>query len=116
MKDKAFKKVMMRSKMATSEGFTEDLMKKLATRKAERPTLIILALNPMIWSLVAAAIALLIIFYLLPLPNFNIMEYTLPIEKTPLMVIVMFLLLFGINNMLRLKGQVSAINRQMTAH
>ncbi len=48
MEDKEFKKIMMQSKMVTSEEFTNDLMKRLASRKVERPTLIQISLKPMV--------------------------------------------------------------------
>lgn len=116
MEDKAFKRVMTHSKMETSEGFTEDLMKKLASQKIERPTSINLVLDPMIWCLGLVAVTLMIIFYLVPFSNFTIMGYTLPVKKTPLAVMIIFLLLFGINHMLRLKNQVSAINRKLATY
>lgn len=107
---------MTHSKMETSEGFTEDLMKKLASQKIERPTSINLVLDPMIWCLGLVAVTLMIIFYLVPFSSFTIMGYTLPVKKTPLAVMIIFLLLFGINHMLRLKNQVSAINRKLTTY
>ena len=72
MKDKAFKKIMMQSGMKTSEGFTDNLMKKLASRKAERPALIQIALRPAIWGLVFTGLAVLAILFLLPMNSFAI--------------------------------------------
>ncbi|MBW8201193.1 MAG: hypothetical protein DSY83_02785 [Flavobacteriia bacterium] len=110
MEDKAFKKIMVQSKMETSEGFTDDLMKKLASRKAERPALIQIALRPAIWGLVVIGLAVLAILFLVPTNSFAILN-TVHIGKMPLVVGLIFLFLAGINHILRLTYNVESYNQ-----
>lgn len=109
MEDKVFKKIMMQSEMATSEGFTDELMKKLASRKAERPTLIQIALRPALWGLVVVGMAVLVILFLVPMSSFTVLEMV-EMGKTPLMVGFIFLFLAAVNHLLRLSQNVESYN------
>lgn len=100
----------MQSGMATSEGFTDDLMKKLVSRKAARPAMIQIALRPAVWGLVVAGLAILVVLYLVPVTSFTILQ-VVHMGKTPLMVGLIFLFLAGINHILRLSANVESYNQ-----
>lgn len=114
MGDKEFKKIMVQSKMVTSEGFTDDLMKRLVSRKAERPILIQIALRLVIWKLALTGLAVLVILCLIPMTSFTILN-VVRMGKTPLMVGLIFLFLVAINHMLRLAQKVQSHNQLVKA-
>ena len=110
MEEKAFKKILLKSEVKTSEGFTDDLMKRLETRKAERPTSIQIALRPALWGLVTVEMAVLALFFLVPMTSFTVFNW-IHLGKTHLMVGLIFLFILGINHMLRLSQKVESYNQ-----
>ena len=110
MEEKAFKKILLKSKVRTSEEFTDDLMKRLEARKAERPTSIQITLRPAIWGFVVGGMAILYILFLVPMSSFTVFN-RIHLGKTPLMVGLIFLFIMGINHMLRLSQKVESYNQ-----
>lgn len=110
MEEKAFKKILLKSKVRTSEEFTDDLMKRLEARKAERPMSIQIALRPALWGLVTVEMAVLTLFFLVPMTSFTVFN-RIHLGKTPLMVGLIFLFIMGVNHMLRLSQKVESYNQ-----
>lgn len=110
MEDKSFKKIMMHSKVETSEGFTDELLQKLASRKAKQSVLRQLPLQPALWGLLISGLVTLVILYVTPMNSVYFPE-VLILHKTPLVIGLIFLCLTGMNHLLRLAQEAKSYHQ-----
>lgn len=106
MKESDFKKLMMQSKVVTSEDFTENLLNKISDRKSQNVAFKKIKFRPAFWLLILVFLVVIIILFLLPMLSINLTNYARHFNQTPIIIGILFLFLASINHMLRLQQRV----------
>jgi hypothetical protein len=108
MKEKEFKKIMTQSEVSTSESFTDDLLHKLVSQPVKNPVKI--DLRKVLLILTFLSLMLFALAATISLPYKSLVDVSTAVSRVPLMAGVLFLLLAGLNHILRLARKVDYYN------
>lgn len=105
MKEEIAKNLIQKSKVNTSDDFTDKLMLKVEAEKARSVTSTpkLLSFRYPLLAMIGGIVVFFMILFSGFIPRLMFFDYHLQLNKTPFLILLSFLLIMGVNHILRLK-------------